>query len=560
MMRIWLCLPLPEQNRRAERASDRIDALQPLLVRPDPDAAFAVGVDGECVVVGDAAVLRREGGEPAALRIEPADAAGPRRDPDLAGPVFSERQHRVGIQVARRLAVVLELPARAVEAIEPSTVGRDPGRAACVLEERHHGVEAQARGVARDGTEPPDRVAVLQRDVDAAGEGAEPERSGLIAMDRPDGVAVQPPRVVGVELIVRETSRGEVEVVEPSVLRADPQPASPVEVERVHRVDRDAVRIVGVVLIEGDAAGGTIQLRQAAVGERHVDGALGVLDELTRVFRPVEGGRVGVLGIDVPGLQRASARIELERARAPAGDPQMLAAVLEETLDLERGQLTAVRRRLACRTIELVEAARGAQPERALRLENCADLDRVGRDDAKVLEGVALAVIAAEASGRAHPECLLRVLVDREGVAGGEAGRVAVAMTVDGESVAVVAVQALGGAEPHETAAVLVDGRDARAGEAVVGGQRPELKLLGVRARAREREGAEGERSSPDSRTKAPDYRRRVSIDAECGSSRRHLCGKASINDARNRVLQQPPVGWPPPSERARTDGSATRP
>ena len=143
---------------------------------------------------------------------------------------------------------------------------------------------------------------------------------------------------------------------------------------------------------------------------------------------------------------------------------------------------------------------------------------------------------------RAHPECLLRVLVSELDVVGGEAGRVAVAVAVDREPVAVVAVQALGGAEPHEAAAVLVDGRDARAGEAVVGGERPELKLLGVRTRAREREGAYDERSSPDSRTKAPDGRRRVGVDAKCGSAWRHLYGKASINDARNRVLQQRPV------------------
>ena len=39
MTRIWLCVALPEQDRRAERAGRRIDALQSLLVRADPDLA-----------------------------------------------------------------------------------------------------------------------------------------------------------------------------------------------------------------------------------------------------------------------------------------------------------------------------------------------------------------------------------------------------------------------------------------------------------------------------------------------------------------------------------------
>jgi hypothetical protein len=64
----------------------------------------------------------------------------------------------------------------------------------------------------------------------------------------------------------------------------------------------------------------------------------------------------------------------------------MLAAVLEQTLDLERGELPAERRRLARCAIELVQAARRAQPERPLRLEDRADLNRVGGGDAKVLE------------------------------------------------------------------------------------------------------------------------------------------------------------------------------
>jgi hypothetical protein len=212
--------------------------------------------------------------------------------------------------------------------------------------------------VTGDGAEPPDRVAVLERDVHAAGEGAEPERPGLIAMDRPDGIAVQSPRVVGIELIVRETSRGEIEIVEPSVLRADPQAAGAVEANRVHRVDRDAVGIVRVVLVERDAAGGAIDLRQAAVGDRQVDGAFRILDELSRVLGAVESRRVGALGIDDPRLQRPRDRIELERARAPAADPEMLAAVLEQPLDLQRGELSTHRRRLARRTIELVQPAR----------------------------------------------------------------------------------------------------------------------------------------------------------------------------------------------------------
>jgi hypothetical protein len=114
--------------------------------------------------------------------------------------------------------------------------------------------------------------------------------------------------------------------------------------------------------------------------------ALGVLDELARILRPVERGRIGALGIDVPRLQRPGARVELERAASPAADPQMLAAVLEQTLDLERGELPAERRRLARCAIELVQAARRAEPERPLRLEDGADLNRVGRGDAKVPE------------------------------------------------------------------------------------------------------------------------------------------------------------------------------
>jgi hypothetical protein len=79
-------------------------------------------------------------------------------------------------------------------------------------------------------------------------------------MNGPDGVAVQPRRVVRVELVVRETTGREVEVVEPSVLGADPEPARAVEKERVDRVDGEAVRILGVVLIQRDASGGAIQL------------------------------------------------------------------------------------------------------------------------------------------------------------------------------------------------------------------------------------------------------------------------------------------------------------
>src|SRR4051812_16145617 len=109
----------------------------------------------------------------------------------------------------------------------------------------------------------------------------------------------------------------------------------------------------------------------------------------------------------------------------------MLSAVLEQTLDVERRELPAIRGRLAGCAIELEQAACGADPERAPRFENGADLDGVGAGDAEVVERVALAIVAAESRGRAHPESLLRVLVDRERVAVRETGGVAVALPVD---------------------------------------------------------------------------------------------------------------------------------
>src|SRR6185369_6698004 len=103
-----------EEDRRAEHPGVRVDALQPLRIGTDPDLAGAIGVDGEGVVVGHPAVLRRERGEAAGLRIESTDATGPGRDPDSTRPVFGEGENGVRVQVARRRGVALEPAGRTI--------------------------------------------------------------------------------------------------------------------------------------------------------------------------------------------------------------------------------------------------------------------------------------------------------------------------------------------------------------------------------------------------------------------------------------------------------------
>jgi hypothetical protein len=277
-------LALADGHRRRERTRRRIDALQPLLIGTDPDFSRAIGVHGERIVVRHAAVLRRERREASRRRIEPAHAARPGRDPDLPEAILRDREHRVGVEIARLRGVALELPGRAVEAVQATAVRGDPDVPACVLEEPHHRVVAQARGVAGDRSEAADRIAVLARDVDATGEGADPQRTAAIREQRPDGAAVQSRGIVGIEPVVDETPRPEVEVIEAAVLGADPQPARAVEQQGVHRVDREAVRILGIVLIEREAAGAAIDLRQPAVHHRHVDRAVGILDEGAHVL------------------------------------------------------------------------------------------------------------------------------------------------------------------------------------------------------------------------------------------------------------------------------------
>ena len=200
----------------------------------------------------------------------------------------------------------------------------------------------------------------------------------------------------------------------------------------------------------------------------------------------------------------------------------MLSAVLEQALYVQRAKLASVPRRLSRGTVEREETFRRAKPERALRLEDGIHLNRVGAGDVEVPEGVVLPIVAAEPRGGPDPDRLLRVLVDRERVVGGEARRVSGAIAVDREPVAVVAVQPFRRAEPHEPTTVLMNRLDARARETIVRGERPELQLLRVRFGSRERQAADGERSAPDSRAEAPNGRRHADVDARGGSARRH--------------------------------------
>jgi hypothetical protein len=65
----------------------------------------------------------------------------------------------------------------------------------------------------------------------------------------------------GSNLLWLEAPRGEVEVIEPTVLGADPDAARAVEQQRVHRVDREALRSSGSCW-KRDAAGAAIDPRQ----------------------------------------------------------------------------------------------------------------------------------------------------------------------------------------------------------------------------------------------------------------------------------------------------------
>src|SRR6185436_7070988 len=97
------------------------------------------------------------------------------------------------------------------------------------------------------------------------------------------------------------------------------------------------------------------------------------LDERAHVLSLEQQRRVGGAGIDLPDLHLTGARIHLARAAPLAAEPDMLAAVLEQPLDVEASETLPEWDGLPRGAVELVEAIVGAEPERASRLENGAD-------------------------------------------------------------------------------------------------------------------------------------------------------------------------------------------
>src|SRR4051812_39023277 len=99
----------------------------------------------------------------------------------------------------------------AIEQLESTTVGGYPHATTGILEERHHGVEAQARGIPRDGMVDADRAAIRTGEVHATGERADPQRAARVLHQRPDRAAVQSGGVVRIEPVVPEVLRREIE-------------------------------------------------------------------------------------------------------------------------------------------------------------------------------------------------------------------------------------------------------------------------------------------------------------------------------------------------------------
>jgi hypothetical protein len=133
----------------------------------------------------------------------------------------------------------------------------------------------------------------------------------------------------------------------------------------------------------------------------------------------------------------------------------VLSAVLEQPLDVETSEALSEGDRLLRAAVELVQTVVGAEPERAPRLENGAHRNRVTGRQREVAEDVVVAIVTAEAHRRTDPQDMLAILVDREDLVVGEAGRVVGAMPIHGEGVSVVAIHSLLRAEPDEAVAVL---------------------------------------------------------------------------------------------------------
>ena len=321
--------------------------------------------------------------------------------------------------------------------------------------------------------------------------------------------------------------RGKIEVVEATVLRTDPEPALAVAHERVHGVDGKTVHILGIVLIERDAARRLVQLRQAAVHHSHIDGAVRPFDERAHVLAAEQRGRLRVLRIDAPCLQVTAHRIELEAAAAARADPDVLSAVLIERGERDGAEpLGRVRHGLARGAIELEEAFGGGEPQRVLRFHDRGDAHAVTGHERVVDEAVALAVVAAQAERRADPQRLLAVFEDDLGVVVEDARRIVGLVAVDDEAVPVVSIEALARAHPEEALAVLDDGLHQGAREAVVRRELPELQPLSIGTRMSGSAERRAEQGTCRKRSRAHRIRLRSGRGAGVGSTKLHQVGE----------------------------------
>src|SRR5476649_1606039 len=247
-------------------AADRIVAIQ-AAVGAQPKQAVAVGDDGAHLVVGQVARLvglAHQPREAAAAQIDTADAIVPGADPEGAEAVAEQRRYLVvgdAVAVAVFVAVLDQAIFGGQPAVQAIGDAAHPQRVFAVLVEGRDAARLEPFALAEAA---PLRLRGVElAPLFQAGQGADPQRLRGVHLQRLHGVGLVIRR--GVEPVVDKAGGARRQHVQ-TRRGADPQPAGGVARQRVDLVVGQAGAVGRVVVPDGEAAVGRVEVLQAVAG------------------------------------------------------------------------------------------------------------------------------------------------------------------------------------------------------------------------------------------------------------------------------------------------------
>jgi hypothetical protein len=320
-------------ERQALQAAREVEALdvagagietrQP-LIRAQPEPSGALLGDAADEVAREVAVDRGRAG----LGVEEVEAATQRAHPEAPFVVVVQRAHPVVAQALRVLRIVpiaLESRAPAAQEVKP-VQGADPQVARrSALQSAHPAEGASALGPRKAmmlGHEPAFGIEAVEAEVVP-----QPQPALLIVGDRPDVVVGEAAGIPGPVLEHREGPALRIEESDPAAIRADPQAAARVLVERENGGAaglgrRDPVR--------NERPAFAIEAVEPAALGPHPEAPFAVLEERAHVAL-AQAPRIGrAVGVVVEGVMRAAQHVG---AAEEGADPDLSLAVFVERAD-----------------------------------------------------------------------------------------------------------------------------------------------------------------------------------------------------------------------------------